>query len=148
LTAIFVTLSRHTSVFRRKFSRTLVLLPPPLPKITTGTFLHFNWRSELTRPPAMPSRISPQGFKPLSETILFTPLTLGALNLGHRIIQSPCTRMRGVLESPGVWTPGDLSVEYYAQRASKGGLQITEATNISRLVSPVPVPSFCSRVEK
>jgi 2,4-dienoyl-CoA reductase-like NADH-dependent reductase (Old Yellow Enzyme family) len=46
--------------------------------------------------------------------------------------------MRGILESPGVWKCGDLTVEYYAQRATNGGLQITEATNISRLCSGYP----------
>jgi 2,4-dienoyl-CoA reductase-like NADH-dependent reductase (Old Yellow Enzyme family) len=83
----------------------------------------------------MPSRITPEGFKPLAHTGLFNPVEIGALKLEHRIVQAPLTRMRGSKESEGVWAPGDLSVEYYAQRASKGGLQLTEATNISRLVS-------------
>lgn len=80
-----------------------------------------------------PSKIS-EGLKPLADTALFTPIQIGALKLEHRIIQSPLTRMRGVKESDGVWAPGDIAVEYYGQRASKGGLQLTEATNISRLV--------------
>lgn len=46
--------------------------------------------------------------------------------------------MRGVLESPGVWKCGDIAVEYYSQRSTKGGLQITEATNISRLCGGYP----------
>jgi hypothetical protein len=83
----------------------------------------------------MPSRLSPEGFKPLADTVLFTPVQIGALKLEHRIVQSPLTRMRGTKESEGVWACGDINVEYYAQRASKGGFQITEATNISRLVS-------------
>ena len=83
----------------------------------------------------MPSRLSPEGFKPLADTALFTPVEIGALKLDHRIIQAPLTRMRGVKESEGVWAPGNLVVEYYGQRASKGGLQLTEATNISRGVS-------------
>ena len=77
-------------------------------------------------------------FPPLGDTILFNPLSLGAITLSHRIVQSPCTRMRGVLESPGVWNCGDLTVEYYSQRTTKGGLQITEATNISRLCGGYP----------
>lgn len=84
--------------------------------------------------PSNDSGLSGDGFKPLAETALFTPLQLGSLKLEHRIIQAPLTRMRGVKESDGVWAPGDLAVEYYGQRASKGGLQLTEATNISRLV--------------
>ena len=83
----------------------------------------------------MPSRLSPEGFKPLTDTALFKPVQIGALKLDHRIVQAPLTRMRGTKESEGVWAPGDMSVEYYAQRASKGGFQLTEATNISRLVS-------------
>jgi 2,4-dienoyl-CoA reductase-like NADH-dependent reductase (Old Yellow Enzyme family) len=82
----------------------------------------------------MPSRLSPEGFKPLIDTVLFEPLQIGSLKLDHRIVQSPCTRMRGTKESEGVWAPDDINVEYYSQRANKGGLQITEATNISRLV--------------
>tara|TARA_R110002060_G_scaffold67215_3_gene75994 strand:+ start:417 stop:704 length:288 start_codon:yes stop_codon:yes gene_type:complete len=81
-----------------------------------------------------PSKIT-EGLKPLAGTALFTPIEIGSLKLEHRIIQAPLTRMRGVKESDGVWAPGDIAVEYYGQRASKGGLQLTEATNISRLVS-------------
>ncbi|KAL6233795.1 hypothetical protein BDW75DRAFT_251811 [Aspergillus navahoensis] len=63
---------------------------------------------------------------------LFTPLRLGAFALQHRVVQGPCTRMRSTRESDGVWVPNDLNVEYYAQRASKGGLMLSEATPISR----------------
>jgi 2,4-dienoyl-CoA reductase-like NADH-dependent reductase (Old Yellow Enzyme family) len=84
----------------------------------------------------MPSRLSPEGFKPLADTALFEPVQIGALKLDHRIVQAPLTRMRGTKESEGVWAPDDINVEYYAQRATKGGFQLTEATNISRLVSP------------
>ncbi|KAL4866537.1 hypothetical protein BDV12DRAFT_132200 [Aspergillus spectabilis] len=71
---------------------------------------------------------------------LFNPLRLGAFPLSHRIIQAPCTRMRSTKEdgSNGVWVPNDLNVEYYSQRASKGGLMITEATPISRLAAGYP----------
>ncbi|KUJ17909.1 12-oxophytodienoate reductase 1 [Mollisia scopiformis] len=86
----------------------------------------------------MPSRLSPSGFKPLADTAIFTPVQLGSLKLNHRIIQAPLTRMRGVKESEGVWGPGDIAVEYYSQRANKGGLQLTEATNISLLASGYP----------
>lgn len=81
----------------------------------------------------MPSRVSPSGFKPLNETTLFKPLKLGHLDLEHRVVQAPLTRMRAPEESSGVYTPADLNVEYYGQRASKGGLQLTEACPISRL---------------
>lgn len=76
-------------------------------------------------------------FTPLKDTKVFEPLELGALKLEHRIVMSPLTRMRGTLEVEGdrIWFPDDIAVEYYGQRASKGGFQLTEATNISRLVS-------------
>jgi 2,4-dienoyl-CoA reductase-like NADH-dependent reductase (Old Yellow Enzyme family) len=74
-------------------------------------------------------------FVPLVETTLFKPLRIGALQLEHRVVQGPCTRMRATKESEGVYVPNDLVVESYSQRASKGGLQITEATPISRYVS-------------
>jgi N-ethylmaleimide reductase len=59
---------------------------------------------------------------------LFTQLSLGAIELKHRVIMAPLTRSRSTL--PGN-VPSDLMAEYYAQRASDGGLIIGEATNIS-----------------
>jgi len=59
---------------------------------------------------------------------LFSPTTLGPLKLKHRVIMAPLTRSRSIqLDS----VPGDLMREYYEQRASDGGLIISEATNIS-----------------
>ncbi|KAJ9301428.1 hypothetical protein DTO271G3_1563 [Paecilomyces variotii] len=77
-------------------------------------------------------------FTPLQETILFKPLRLGSLNLEHRIAMAPLTRMRGTKESDGVYVPNDLLVEYYGQRASKGGFMLTEATPISRYCAGYP----------
>lgn len=65
---------------------------------------------------------------------LFQPFPLGAVTLSHRVVQAPTTRMRSTKESDGVFVPNDLNVEYYAQRASPGGLMLTEATPISRFV--------------
>ncbi|MCJ8521086.1 N-ethylmaleimide reductase [Pseudorhizobium tarimense] len=59
---------------------------------------------------------------------LFNPLKLGALNLSHRVVMAPLTRMRSM--QPGN-VPYDLNAEYYGQRASEGGLLITEATDIN-----------------
>ena len=59
---------------------------------------------------------------------LFTPLQVGAVQLGHRVVMAPLTRMRS--QQPGD-VPNDLMVEYYGQRASQGGLIITEATTIA-----------------
>ena len=59
---------------------------------------------------------------------LFTPIQLGCLHLKHRVIMAPLTRSRSVQPNS---VPGDLMRIYYGQRASEGGLIITEATNIS-----------------
>lgn len=83
----------------------------------------------------MPKADSPTGFKQLRDTALFTSLKLGPLQLEHRIVQAPLTRMRSTKESEGVTVPNDLNVEYFSQRASKGGLQLTEATDIAKFVS-------------
>jgi len=77
---------------------------------------------------------SNQKFKPLADTLLFTPLRVGRMNLEHRVVMAPCGRLRATRLSEGVWTTNDLTVEYYSQRASKGGLIVTESTPISRLV--------------
>jgi hypothetical protein len=82
----------------------------------------------------MPKADTPPGFKPLKDTTLFKPFKLGALSLKHRIVQAPLTRMRATKESDAVFVPGDLHVEYYSQRATNGGLQLTEATDISKYV--------------
>jgi len=59
---------------------------------------------------------------------LFTPVQVGPFTLNHRVVMAPLTRSRSV--QPGD-IPSDLMVEYYAQRASEGGLVISEATSIS-----------------
>lgn len=60
---------------------------------------------------------------------LFSPTQVGPLHLAHRVVLAPLTRLR--TEEGDV--PGDLVVEYYTQRASKGGFLIAEATSISPL---------------
>jgi len=59
---------------------------------------------------------------------LFKPVQVGPMELKHRVVMSPLTRSRSV--QPGD-IPGDLMREYYTQRASDGGLIISEATTIS-----------------
>jgi N-ethylmaleimide reductase len=63
-----------------------------------------------------------------TERKLFTPLRIGAVSLKHRVVMAPLTRSRSIQPDS---VPGDLMKEYYEQRASDGGLIITEATNIS-----------------
>ncbi|MGU7785200.1 alkene reductase [Burkholderia sp. PU8-34] len=60
---------------------------------------------------------------------LFNPTNIGPYAIQHRVVLAPLTRMR---TAPGN-VPGDLMVEYYTQRATEGGLLITDATAISPL---------------
>ena len=57
---------------------------------------------------------------------LFTPFTIGDIDLPNRILMAPLTRARAGMDR----VPNDLMVEYYRQRAS-AGLIITEATIVS-----------------
>ena len=60
---------------------------------------------------------------------LFSPLQLGRIGtLQHRVVLAPLTRNRAA--EPNL-APSALTVQYYRQRASPGGLLITEATHIS-----------------
>ncbi|MGZ4452577.1 MAG: N-ethylmaleimide reductase [Nocardioides sp.] len=60
-------------------------------------------------------------------TSLFSPLTVGAVQLSNRVVMAPLTRMRA---TPGVDVPNALMAEYYRQRAG-AGLIVTEGTQIS-----------------
>ena len=58
---------------------------------------------------------------------LFSPVTLGAITLRHRVVHAPTTRLRADLDD----TPSAMMVDYYDQRASAGGLIITESAHPS-----------------
>jgi N-ethylmaleimide reductase len=58
---------------------------------------------------------------------LFSPLQIGPYHLRHRVAMAPLTRMRA--EKPSL-SPRPLNVEYYAQRATPGGLIIAEASPV------------------
>ena len=64
---------------------------------------------------------------PDAVRMLFSPVSLGAIDLLHRIVHAPTTRLRA---SPDE-TPSPMMVEYYRQRASSGGLIITETVHPS-----------------
>jgi N-ethylmaleimide reductase len=66
--------------------------------------------------------------KTLRAHKLFTPIQVGSMELEHRVVMAPLTRSRSV--QPGS-IPGDLMLEYYSQRASEGGLIVSEGTSIS-----------------
>jgi 2,4-dienoyl-CoA reductase-like NADH-dependent reductase (Old Yellow Enzyme family) len=57
---------------------------------------------------------------------LFDPLTVGDLQLPHRVVMAPLTRSRAVDRR----IPNDLMVEYYTQRSS-AAMILTEATAVS-----------------
>ena len=59
---------------------------------------------------------------------LFSPLKIGPYQLTHRLVMAPLTRMRA--EKPGL-APRPLNTEYYAQRATPGGLIIAEASPVA-----------------
>src|SRR5471032_2783159 len=61
-------------------------------------------------------------------SMIFSPLQICPMSLSHRAVMAPLTRSRS--EQPGD-VPGQLMREYYAQRASAGGLIISEGTTIS-----------------
>ncbi len=71
----------------------------------------------------------------MSNTTLFTPLTIGRHELAHRVVMAPLTRVRATM-------PGNLAnammAEYYGQRASRGGLLIAEASPISQDAIGIP----------
>lgn len=72
---------------------------------------------------------------------LFTPIRVGRLALGHRVVLAPLTRMRA--DAQGVLIP--LAADYYAQRASTPGtLLITEGTVISPQAGGMPNVPFQS----
>jgi N-ethylmaleimide reductase len=59
---------------------------------------------------------------------LFSPLKLGPYQLEHRVVMAPLTRMRAARPS---LTPRPLNADYYAQRATPGGLIIAEASPVT-----------------
>ncbi len=59
---------------------------------------------------------------------LFSPLKVGLYQLKHRVALAPLTRMRAAKPS---LAPRPLNMEYYAQRATPGGLLIAEASPVT-----------------
>jgi 2,4-dienoyl-CoA reductase-like NADH-dependent reductase (Old Yellow Enzyme family) len=50
---------------------------------------------------------------------------LGKYDLSHRVVHAPMRRLRSDPDD----TPSEMMAEYYSQRASEGGLVITESTH-------------------
>ncbi|XP_021714780.1 putative 12-oxophytodienoate reductase 11 [Chenopodium quinoa] len=57
---------------------------------------------------------------------LMTPYQMGNFHLSHRIVLAPLTRQRSYGN-----VPQPHAILYYSQRASNGGMLITEATGVS-----------------
>jgi N-ethylmaleimide reductase len=63
----------------------------------------------------------------MTHPSLFSPLQVGPYKLAHRIVMAPLTRMRADKTS---FAARDLNAEYYAQRATSGGLIVAEASPV------------------
>jgi N-ethylmaleimide reductase len=74
----------------------------------------------------MTTRSMERNLTRMASSSLWQPLTLGRLELPHRLALAPMTRNRANPDG----TPGELAAEYYRQRASLG-LLITEGTQPS-----------------
>jgi N-ethylmaleimide reductase len=81
----------------------------------------------------------------LTLDALFQPLTVGANRLSHRVVMAPLTRMRS--RQPGD-VPQAMNAVYYGQRASAGGLVITEATDITEQARGYPGAPGCYSPEQ
>ena len=68
------------------------------------------------------------GMVPEAVRMLFSRITLGAMTLEHRVVHAPTTRLRANPDE----SPSPMMIEYYRQRASQGGLIITETVHPSR----------------
>ncbi|HET6587732.1 MAG TPA: alkene reductase [Oleiagrimonas sp.] len=64
--------------------------------------------------------------QPLARPTIWDPITIGRMQLPHRLAMAPMTRSRANPDG----TPGSLAAEYYAQRAGFG-LLISEGTQPS-----------------
>jgi N-ethylmaleimide reductase len=61
------------------------------------------------------------------ELKLFSAFNIGKLQLKHRVVHPPLTRLRANPDD----SVSDMMIEYYSQRASDGGLMITESVHPS-----------------
>lgn len=69
--------------------------------------------------------------RPAGETdsvrMLFSSVSLGKIELSHRVVHAPTTRLRAEADE----SPSAMMFDYYVQRASPGGLIITESNHPS-----------------
>lgn len=76
---------------------------------------------------------------------LFSPLKVGSMTLRHRVVMAPMTRFRAgddhvhqevscsllLMDKLTSKSLNQIAADYYAQRATPGGLLIAEATLVS-----------------
>ena len=67
------------------------------------------------------------------DSYLFEPVKLGPLQLPNRIVMAPLTRSRAKEGD----VPGELAIEYYAQRASAGQSARRQRGSAGRSAGPV-----------
>ncbi|KAL6555593.1 12-oxophytodienoate reductase 1 [Orobanche hederae] len=72
-------------------------------------------------------------FEEKQQIPLLTPYQMGKFHLSHRVVLAPLTRQRSFLN-----VPQPHAILYYSQRASKGGLLITEATGVNDTAQGYP----------
>uniref|UniRef100_A0A0E0G8A0 NADH:flavin oxidoreductase/NADH oxidase N-terminal domain-containing protein n=1 Tax=Oryza nivara TaxID=4536 RepID=A0A0E0G8A0_ORYNI len=70
---------------------------------------------------------------PVSKIPLLTPHTMGRFHLAHRVVHAPLTRSRCYNN-----LPQEHVQLYYSQRATNGGLLISEATGVSETAQGYP----------
>ncbi|KAF3656630.1 12-oxophytodienoate reductase 2 [Capsicum annuum] len=68
-----------------------------------------------------------------TSVALLTPYKMGSFELSHRVVMPPMTRNRSYNN-----TPQPHAIEYYAQRATKGGFLISESTSASDISNGSP----------
>lgn len=95
-----------------------------------------------------------------ADSKLFQPLAIanGEIQLKHRVVMAPLTRNRGTPVNPNstpekpnrAWYPNDLMAEYYSQRATDGGLIISEAIppNLEVCMILPPSPTMYSNADQ
>ncbi|XP_015889050.3 12-oxophytodienoate reductase 3 [Ziziphus jujuba] len=77
--------------------------------------------------------MAPEALVQAGTPDLFTPYKMGKFNLSHRVVLAPLTRCRAVNE-----IPFEAHALYYSQRATPGGLLISEGTSPSNTAAGYP----------
>lgn len=74
---------------------------------------------------------APSAPRPLHSPLV-APVSVGRMQLAHRIVLPALTRLR---MEPGSEKPRDLNALYYEQRTSRGGLLVSEGIHIDSVTA-------------